>query len=202
MAEARLCEVCGERPATIRATVSRDGHRETMELCEVDYRRMARRQTSRSPFESLFGGGMFGDVFGEGWGGDRISPFERMRGGAARFEPRRPRGDDVGERLSEHARELLQRAAESAVQRGRREVDTEHLLLALTESDLVRTLLGQFKISPDELRRHLEESAPRGEPGEERAEEVGVTPRVKAALIRAAIASRELGHSSSGRSTS
>ena len=195
MAERRLCEVCGERPATIRATVARDGHRETIELCEVDYRRMARRQTSRSPFESLFGGGMFGDMFGEGWGGDMISPFERMRGGAARFEPRRPRGDDVGERLSEHARELLQRAAESAVQRGRREVDTEHLLLALTESDVVRTLLGQFKISPDELRRHLEESAPRGEPGEERAEEVGVTPRVKAALIRAAIASRELGHS-------
>jgi len=31
--------ICGIRPATVRAQVVRDGHRETLELCDVHYRR-------------------------------------------------------------------------------------------------------------------------------------------------------------------
>ena len=51
----------------------------------------------------------------------------------------------VADRLSEHAEEILQSAARRAGDFGRREVDTEHLLLALTESDVVRTILDQFR---------------------------------------------------------
>ena len=38
-----LCDLCHARPATVRAEVVSDGRRETMNLCEVDYRRLARQ---------------------------------------------------------------------------------------------------------------------------------------------------------------
>ena len=74
-------------------------------------------------------------------------------------------------------------------------MDTEHLLLALTESDVVRTILGQFKMSIDDLRRELEEAAPRGDAKPDESGEIGVTPRMKSALGHAFTASHELGHS-------
>ena len=74
-------------------------------------------------------------------------------------------------------------------------MDTEHLLLALTESDVVRTILGQFKVSIDDLRRELEEAAPRGDAKPDESGEIGVTPRMKSALGHAFTASHELGHS-------
>ncbi|TGS89711.1 Clp protease ClpC, partial [Mesorhizobium sp. M2D.F.Ca.ET.178.01.1.1] len=74
-------------------------------------------------------------------------------------------------------------------------VDTEHLLLALTESDVVRTILGQFKVSLDDLRRELDEAAPRGDTKPDESGEIGVTPRMKSALGHAFTASHELGHS-------
>jgi ATP-dependent Clp protease ATP-binding subunit ClpC len=199
---AKMCDICGIRPATVRARVTTsDGESEVLDLCEVDYRRLARQQRSSSPMESLFGGrsslfdDFFGnDFFGRGGGedegedrGGRSVPVRGGRGGRRRGE--------ADERLSEHAQELLQQAAQRAVERGRREVDTEHLLLALTESDVVRTILEQFKVSIDELRRQLEQDAPRGESEAVKSGEIGVTPRVKSVIGRAFAASRELGHS-------
>src|SRR5262249_47919660 len=43
------------------------------------------------------------------------------------------------ERLSEHAKEILQEAPRRSAESGRREIGTEHLLLALTESGLKYT---------------------------------------------------------------
>src|SRR3954470_2598932 len=199
---AKMCDICGIRPATVRARVTTgDGESEVLDLCEVDYRRLARQQRSSSPMESLFGGrsSLFDDFFsndffgrggaedeGEDRGGRSI-PVRSGRGGRRRSE--------ADERLSEHAQELLQHAAQRAVEFGRREVDTEHLLLALTESDVVRTILEQFKVSVDDLRRQLEEDAPRGEREAAESGEIGVTPRVKSVIGRAFAASGELGHS-------
>ncbi len=73
------------------------------------------------------------------------------------------------------------------------EVDTEHLLLALADSDVVKTILGQFKIKVDDLKRQIESEAKRGDKPFEG--EIGVSPRVKDALSRAFVASNELGHS-------
>jgi ATP-dependent Clp protease ATP-binding subunit ClpC len=200
---AELCDVCGVRPATVRATVvSGDGERQTLNLCEIDYRRLAARQRAASPLESLFGGrgggSLFDDFFGDSWGGRFGDPFEPAAAeeGGRRSPPSRPmRSRGATENLSEHAKEILQSAARLAAEMGRREVDTEHLLLALTESDVVRTILGQFKVSPDELRRQIEAEAP--QTADERTEEgeIGVTPRVKDALSRAFAASRDFGHS-------
>ncbi|MWR70560.1 Clp protease ClpC, partial [Escherichia coli] len=80
-----------------------------------------------------------------------------------------------------------------AAEFGRSEVDTEHLLLALADSDVVKTILGQFKIKVDDLKRQIESEAKRGDKPFEG--EIGVSPRVKDALSRAFVASNELGHS-------
>ena len=195
---AELCDLCGVRPATVRARVTRNGETEILNLCEVDYRRLAAHQRSSSPLESLFGGrgSLFDDFFGETggfFGGRAGDGQDRLPGDL----PARAAARRIGEpedRLSEHAKEILQSAAERAVQFGRREVDTEHLLFALTESDVVRTVMEQFKVSTDELRQQLEQESPRGDAGDEGGE-IGVTPRVKSALGRAFAASHELGHS-------
>ena len=53
---AKLCDICGVRPATVRAQVTTsDGGSQVLDLCEVDYNRLARQQRSSSPLESLFG---------------------------------------------------------------------------------------------------------------------------------------------------
>ena len=66
-------------------------------------------------------------------------------------------------------------------------------LLALSDSDVVKTILGQFKIKVDDLKRQIESEAKRGDKPFEG--EIGVSPRVKDALSRAFVASNELGHS-------
>jgi ATP-dependent Clp protease ATP-binding subunit ClpC len=178
-----------------------------MELCDVDYRRLARQQERpSSPLESLFGrrgGSLFDDFFNDDFlnrGGDSTNADE-PRGGETAIPARRgtsrSRGAaaDITERLSAHADEILQKAAREAAEAGRREVDTEHLLLALTQSDVVRTILSQFKVSPDELRQQIEQETRRGEGAPEEGGEIGVSPRVKDALSRGFRASAEFGHS-------
>ncbi|NBJ13462.1 ATP-dependent Clp protease ATP-binding subunit [Microvirga arsenatis] len=208
-----LCDVCGVRPATVRAQVVSNGQRQSMELCDVDYRRLARQQRSSSPLESLFGrhGGLFDEFFGGDFFGE--SPLTSARDGTdevpktgdggtpipVRSGRGRARGRgaaaSVSDRLSEHAEQILQAAARRAGDFGRKEVDTEHLLLALTESDVVRTILDQFKVSLDDLRNQIVQESRRGDFNPEEGGEIGVSPRVKDALSRAFSVSGEFGHS-------
>ncbi|MHC4040180.1 ATP-dependent Clp protease ATP-binding subunit [Bradyrhizobium sp. 23AC] len=197
---AKLCDICGVRPASVRARVTTgDGQSQTLDLCEIDYRRLARQQRPSSRLESLFGGrgSLLDDFFGDDFFGG--TPFGDRAGPTGQSIPigssRGRRTGDAEERLSEHAKELLQVAARRAVDFGRREVDTEHLLLALSESDVVRTVLGQFNISVDELRRQVEQDAPRGDTKPDESAEIGVTPRLKSVLGHAFNASHDLGHS-------
>jgi ATP-dependent Clp protease ATP-binding subunit ClpC len=178
-----------------------------MELCDVDYRRLARQQERpSSPLEALFGrrgGSMFDDFFNEDFfgRGDGSTDVGQPRGGQTSIPGRRgaARGQsaatDITERLSTQADEILQKAAREAAEAGRREVDTEHLLLALTESGVVRTILSQFKVSPDELRQQIEQETRRVDGAQEEGAEIGVSPRVKDALSRGFRASAEFGHS-------
>ncbi|NLS18698.1 hypothetical protein HGP16_19300 [Rhizobium sp. P40RR-XXII] len=74
----------------------------------------------------------------------------------------RPDHDSVGPQhhFSEQAKEILQRAAERAVQSsGEREVDTEHLLYELPQSEAV---LKQFNISVDDLWGRIDANFPVG----------------------------------------
>ena len=190
-----LCDICGERPATVRVTVVQDGARRVLDVCDYHYAQLTRHQRYISPLEALFGSGAFG-LAGQAPGApqepEAPQPVAARRGfGGAERDAL-----NLERRFSDKAKELLQRAAERAVQSGRREVDTEHLLGALLESDVVLAILKQFKISPTELgaqiERHLGGDAGRPDPNQR---EIGVSPRVKKALERAFIASRAFGHS-------
>jgi ATP-dependent Clp protease ATP-binding subunit ClpC len=199
---ATMCDICHVRPATVRASVVRNGEQETLSLCEVDYRRLARQQRGASPLESLFGGrpgSLFDDFFDDDLWNDLRAGARRIPVNAGTGQGRRRAQAGSDERLSAHAKELLQKAAEAAADFGRNEVDTEHLLYALDNSDVVRTVLDQFKVSADEMRQQIERDAPRAErTGKDKSDspvEIGVSPRLKDALSRAFAASHELGHS-------
>src|SRR5438552_1075857 len=135
--KAQLCDICHRRPAAFRVTVVENGRRRTLEVCREDYAQLRAQQAS--PFESLFGGSLFGD--------DMLGDFldDGFRRSSGRSVPRqagRPGRDreatDVGEVLSAQAEEILQQAARIAVERGGREVDSEHVLYALADNDVVQ----------------------------------------------------------------
>ena len=64
----------------------------------------------------------------------------------------------------------LQAAAEKALEYGKDEVDTEHLLLALVDNDVVQEILREFKLSAADLKtQHRGERAARRAQGAPRA---------------------------------
>ncbi|CTQ47254.1 ATP-dependent Clp protease ATP-binding subunit [Roseibium aggregatum] len=194
-----ICDICNSKPARFRAQAVVNGERQILELCDEDYRKLAKRQRrSSSPLESLFGGSsLFDEFFGDGRGGGSL--LDQFGSGGEqipiRSGSRRGAGGlNIADRLSEQANKLLQEAAQKAHEFGRTEVDTEHLLLVLADSEVVGTILEQFKVDVDDLRRLIDKEAKKGE-GTVEGTEIGVSPRVKDALNRAFIASNELGHS-------
>lgn len=167
-----LCDVCGIRPATVTAEVIQDGERRVLHLCGLDYARL-RDEEWPSPWESLL----------EGF----LSPRRRPEREAA----------DLGAFLSEESRELLHKAARVAVDFGKREMDTEHLLYALTGSEAAGEVLRRANLNPQDVRGYIEHNAPRGtlQPGRGETVRVGMSPRVKAVLQQAFHSSRDLGQS-------
>jgi ATP-dependent Clp protease ATP-binding subunit ClpC len=177
-----LCDLCGLRPATVRLELFEGGRRRTLEVCEEDYLRLRREQEWFSPWEALFSSG-FGGLFPEGLlGRGRWGDREAV---------------DIDTYLSDRARDLLQKAAQKAVDFGKDEVDTEHVLYALTESEVVEEILRGFKVSPEDIRGYIEHNAPRGNFNPKKGETVrlGLSPRVKGVLEQAFLASRDLGQS-------
>src|SRR5438270_12695367 len=197
---AGLCDICHRRPAALRVTVSENGRRRTLNVCREDYAQLRAQQAS--PFESIFGGSLFGDdlvsnFFGDGGAEGRGEAGEDAAAGGGSRRPGRGRGresSDVTDYLSQQAEEILQQAARTAAEWGAREVDSEHLLFALADNDVVQAILTRFKLSPEDLKRQAREMAPQKQRRGDRGE-IGVSPRVKSALVAAFSASRDLGHS-------
>ncbi len=203
----KQCQVCGQ-PATVRVEANLNGRHSTMLLCDDHYRQLVRQQKRTvSPLEALFGSrsGLFEDFLGSDFfrigddapsmaaDTDEVVDASFGEPAPAGTGTARRRGSGLASRISEQSEALLQEAARHAAEFGRAEVDTEHLLLALIDSDVVKTILGQFKIKVDDLKRQIESEAKRGDKPFEG--EIGVSPRVKDALSRAFVASNELGHS-------
>ncbi len=147
---------------------------------------------SASPVESLFRGSALGRLFdGSVDSGDLHEGTGRVS-----TDPREMQQSvDLGTLLSDQAKEMLQRAAQKALEYGQHQVDTEHILYALLDGQVVERILKQFKISTDDLRGYIEHNAPRGERTESDTADLSVTPRVKSALEHAFHVSREMGHS-------
>ena len=193
------CIVCG-RPAVAQVAVNENGDLRRVALCEEHYAELVQEQAS--PIESLFGDrdSAFAHFFGDSWPGSPAETGAPRRGGSARRQPgesaRSRESVDLQSFLSETGSELLQQAAETALEFGKKDVDTEHLLLALTDNTVVQEILSEFKLSAEDLKRDIRENAPRGKAKLEGGKvQMGVSPRAKGALEQALVASRELDHS-------
>jgi ATP-dependent Clp protease ATP-binding subunit ClpC len=132
------------------------------------------------------------DPFGSGDFG--ASPFDdifaRFFGGAV---PQRPaQRIDIGQLLTEQARELVRDAATQAARWGDPDLDTDHLLWAATRQEPVRRLLTAAGADPDAIASRIEAGARRGEP---RDEAPSLTPSAKRALLDARQVSRAFGSS-------
>jgi ATP-dependent Clp protease ATP-binding subunit ClpC len=182
------CDICGVRPATVRVAVLQDGRRRYLDVCDYHYAQLTRHQRMVSPLEALFSA-VQADAAVAASPDGAAGP-----GQAGALEA----GDGaiVERYFSDVARELLQRAAERAVQFGRREVDTEHLLYELAQNDAGAAMLQRLGIEPADVTAFIDANAQKREPaGGVDGDRIAVSPRLKSALDRAFLLSRELGHS-------
>ena len=168
------------RPAVAsRVRTLPDGTEEVEYLCELD---IAEERLSRG-----FGGGsLFDNFFSDFFGGDS-SPARRTPASNRQVER-----VDVTQFFSDATRELLQRAARTAVEWGSLDLDSDHLLHAALEDDVVRHVLQQLDADPDAIAAEVEEEAEKAKPTEVSP---SLTPDAKAALLAAYEESRELGAS-------
>ncbi|HWG00953.1 MAG TPA: Clp protease N-terminal domain-containing protein, partial [Trebonia sp.] len=132
------------------------------------------------------------DPFGSGEFGS--SPFDeflaRFFGGPVQRRP--AQRIDIGQLMTEQARELVRDAATQAAQWGDPDLDTDHLLWAATRQDTTRRLLAAAGANPDAIARDIASSAQRGE---SRDEPPSLTPSAKRALLDARQISRAFGSS-------
>jgi ATP-dependent Clp protease ATP-binding subunit ClpC len=184
-----LCEICNARPAVARVTVVQNGERKTLSICDYDYRQLMRHQSMANPFDSLLGGGGLSRFFG-GLGGAGEEDDEE-------FAAELPRESvDATDAFSEQTLELLQRAAEKAHELQRTELDTEHLLYVLADTDVCAALLKELKLSPQDIKGYIDQHAQKGTANPDAPiEKMTISPRMKKVFQNAFQASRDLGHS-------
>lgn len=187
---ATLCEICNARPAVARVTVSQNGKARTMSICDHDYRQLLRHQRMLNPFDSLLGAG--------------VSRFFDSMGGAAeqggddfKLSAHVPRESvDATDAFSSQTLEILQRAGEKAHEFNRSELDTEHLLYVLADTDVGTVLLKELKLSADDIKGYIDQHAQRGATeAQAPVDQMSISPRLKKVFNSAFQASRDLGHS-------
>ncbi|MET7735368.1 ATP-dependent Clp protease ATP-binding subunit [Streptomyces sp. NPDC005402] len=99
-----------------------------------------------------------------------------------------PRQINIGQLLSQPARELVRGAAQYAAEHGSRDLDTQHLLRAAVAAEPTRTLLSRAGADPDSLASEIDE---RSGPVQHQPEEappptsLSLTPAAKRALLDA-----------------
>lgn len=117
-------------------------------------------------------------------GDDPFNQFSSYRGPSERI--------DLMDLLSERTKHTLQEAAGVAVEYKQRNIDSEHLLLALVKTDeLTQRLLKDLGINIAQLQEYIESLIT---PGTQQTNSVGMTPRAKQILQLAFQEARELGH--------
>ena len=157
MAQKRMCDVCGVRPAVtaVRRIVPGESPR-TEYLCEV-HAAQARGGRHSSPFGG--GGGLFDDFFNSFFDeGPRRIPV-----GGGRASPRRQAEQvDITQFFSDSTSELLQRAAQQAAEWGSLNLNSEHLLWSALHDEVVRRVLEGVDADPEAIRAQVEEEVNKG----------------------------------------
>lgn len=158
-----ICQNCNTREATTALTKIVNGQRSAVNLCPI----CASQATGRSA-----------DSFGMYGFSDYATPSERV---------------DIMDLLSERAKETLQQAAKTALSNKKKNIDTEHLLYALTQNDEVMDrILKELDVDKEALISYLEEQMSEGD---YEGESPGLTPRAKKVLELSFQEAQELAHS-------
>ena len=165
-----LCDICNRRPSTRKVRIVENGKSQVLGVCDIDY---------FSQFDSFF---------------SEELPFSGTSSLIGHGVERHRESIDINQYLSEHSKQLLEQAGQKAFEKNREEVDTEHLLYALSDSDVVVEILNQVRIDPKDIKDFIEESAPREKKKAFDTAELTVSPRVKNVIENAFYTSRELGH--------
>ena len=183
MAEQHLCQRHGRPAIASRVRLRPDGTQEIEYLCEIDLaeeRMSGRLGGGRSLFDEFFS-----DFFDRSPGGGGGT-------GRAQVPARRAESVDVTQFFSDATRQLLQRAAQTALQWGSLDLESDHLLFGALQDDVVRHVLEQVGADPGAVAAQLEEEA---EKGDKTDVAPSLAPDAKAALLAAYEESRELGAS-------
>ncbi len=186
MADQPVCQRHGRPAVASRVHTRPDGTQEVEYLCEIDVteERMRRLGGRRSLFDDFFS-----DFFGDSATGTGAGTGT---GGRVSAPQRQIERVDVTQFFSDATRELLQRAAQTALEWGSLDLDSEHLLHAALQDDVVRHVLEQIDADPQAIAAQLEEEA---EKGDRTDVAPSLAPDAKAALLAAYEESRELGSS-------
>jgi ATP-dependent Clp protease ATP-binding subunit ClpC len=189
----RMCEVCGVRPATaaIRRIVPGEPPR-IEHLCEV-HAAEARGGRSRLGGSPLGGGSLFDDFFSRFFEEGAPGSTGRSSVGRSSVVPeRRAEQVDITQLFSDSTEELLQRAARQAAQWGSTDLNTEHLLHAALEDEVVRRVLAETDADPNQIRAQLEEET---EKEARKDASPSLAPDAKRALLAAYEEAQALGSS-------
>ena len=191
----RMCDVCGIRPAvvTVRRIIPGEGER-VEHLCEIHAAEAGVLGDSAFGGSPLGGGrlgrgSLFDDFFGRFFDDE---PFGTTRGGGGTAPRRQAEQVDITQYFSDATTELLQRAAQQAVEWGSLDLTSEHLLYAALQDNVVRRVLEGVGANPDEIRAQIEEEA---EKGGRTDVSPSLAPDAKRALLAAYDESRALGTS-------
>lgn len=103
---------------------------------------------------------------------------------------------DIDQYLSEHTKRLLQNASQTASKFNHLEVQTEHLLYAISDSEVIKEIYGQFNINTQDLKNYIEETLAKNLKKTEIIEPptIRVSKLVKNVFQLAFKTARELGH--------
>src|SRR6476619_4555253 len=189
-----MCYIDVVRAAVATVRISQNGEERTIAVCEEHLRELQGRSRAgaRSPFggrSSLFDE-FFSDFFGDSAFGGR---GPGAGGGTTTTRPRRPAEQiDVTQYFSDATRQLLQHAAQKAMEWGSLDVDSTHLLWAATQDEVVQHVLNQLGADPAAIGAQIEEEAD----VKERTDVApSLSPDAKAALLAAYEESRQIGAS-------
>jgi len=176
------CERCGQRPARVQITKIKNGRKVVENLCEV----CARKEGAFSNFGSFdFDGNQEGEDQGIG------SLFDAFFGPGGSFGSPQRESVDITENFSSELEKIIQRAVEIARKRKSPQVDTEHLLLALSSDQQARKIFRRLKINSSKLREKLAKSIESGELDQRTPD---FSPRAKRVFKLAYQESYKLGH--------
>src|ERR687898_21482 len=135
----------------------------------------------------------FSDFFDRPFGADQGTGPSAVRSGTpAQTARRRVEQVDITDFFSDATRELLQSAAQRALEWGSLDLDSEHLLWAAMQDDLVAQIVRQADGDPEAIAAQVADEAERGGRTDVAP---SLSPEAKAALLRAYDEMRELNSS-------